>query len=117
MNALGGLPPAETHMLAEPRLARHRGTQFAAHQRTETRGKLALRLVRMAAVQLVGDDQPEDPIAKEFKPLIVGALVRAARMGQCTLEQRTVVKLVSQPLGDGSKFGFRQTLHKFTSPD
>src|SRR6185369_14727096 len=78
------------------------GAGLARDQGVVTARHLALGLVRISLIQRTGDDQAENPVAKEFEALVtVGA---GARMGEGPLKQGQVggrmTELVADEGGD-----------------
>jgi hypothetical protein len=65
---------------------------------------VALGQVGVGAVEVVGDDQPEDAVTQELEAL-VGELPRALRapgpVAEGALQQRSIGKGTTEPLNEG----------------
>ena len=60
---------------------------------------MAFALFRVGAEQIFGNDQPQNPIAEEFQPLIVALVLDGAGMGQ----RRAQEVLIHETITDFSR--------------
>jgi hypothetical protein len=84
-------------------LAADDGAGLSADDRVEAHRKIALGLVRIAAIEPGGGDEAEHAIAKEFQPLIIGVAMAAMReraAEQCWVARR-MIQALRDPGGEG----------------
>src|SRR5215218_9211801 len=85
-------------MAVKPQRGGDPGQRIAAHQMRESSGQMPFRLVRKAAPQQIGDDQPEHAITEEFEPFVTAAGRRTAGAAPSALASRR---------GQGARMGQR----------
>ena len=110
------LAAAEADILAQAELGGHAVQALLADELGAQARHAALRQLRKAVIERVGDDHAQDAVAQELKPLVALAaaapvLVRVGAVRQRVYEQGPVLKLIAK-LGF---YGFHQSAEAFST--
>src|SRR4029079_26495 len=98
-------------MLGDAEIPRSIGAGFRAHQQAEILGESPFRLARIADIEFLGNDQPQNPVAEEFEPLGggMGLAFAAAAMSKRRLEEIAVAEGIAEERGDRLEFLLGET--------
>ena len=101
VHALGTLAAAHDDEVGDADCPSRLGAGLAPNQCTVAARHVAFAGLRMVAIELLRNDQPQHAVAEKFQALVILGLSLAARMGQCVAQKRLVTEIVSDPGRDG----------------